>query len=174
MSWPIKNMYLEVLDPKYLDKPRTFDRQKQIHLNLLSIFIAVGSTGSFKTNSVLQIILAYGPVWDSFTLCAKTLDEPLYNWFKDYMTEQKRQGKIKWYRICDDLLDLPPLDRPKQLQPLVDGDGDDSEDEQIEIEEPYYYGKEKQLTHCIVVDDAIMESPRKLAVLNDAVTRGRK
>ena len=131
MSWPIKNMYLDVLDPKYLDKPRTFDHQKQIHLNLLSIFIAVGSTGSFKTNSVLQIILAYGPVWDSFTLCAKTLDEPLYNWLKDYLAEQKRQGKIKWYRVCDDLLDLPPLDPPKQPQPLVEGDDGDSEDEQM-------------------------------------------
>src|ERR1700761_7359387 len=137
MSWPIKNMYADVLDVKYLDKPRIFERQKLIQLNLLSIFIAVGSTGSFKTNSVLQIILAYGPVFDSFTLCAKTLDEPLYNWFKDYMAEQKRQGKIKWYRVCDDLLDLPPLDRPKQMQPLVDGDDDDSEDEQVEIQEPY-------------------------------------
>jgi hypothetical protein len=99
--------------------------------------LAVGSTGSFKTNSVLQIILAYGPVWDSFTLCAKTLDEPLYNWFKDYMAEQKRQGQIKWYRICDDLLDLPPLDQSKQPpHPLADDD--DSDGDWIEREEPYY------------------------------------
>ena len=94
MSWPIQNMYVDVLDPKYLDKPRKFDpvRQKQIHLNLLTTFIAVGSTGSFKTNSVLQIILAYGPVWDSLLLCSRTLDEPLYNWYRDYMVEQKREG----------------------------------------------------------------------------------
>ena len=174
MSWPIKNMYADVLDAKYLDKPRIFERQKLIQLNLLSIFIAVGSTGSFKTNSVLQIILAYGPVWDSFTLCAKTLDEPLYNWFKDYLAEQKRQGKIKWYRICDNLADLPPLDPPKQPQPLVDSDDDDSEDDEGESEEPFYYGKEKHLNHCIIADDVIMESPKKLAVLNDVVTRGRK
>jgi hypothetical protein len=176
MSWPIKNMYLDVLDPKYLDKPRRFDpaRQKQINLNLLTTFIAVGSTGSFKTNSVLQIILAYGPVWDSFTLCSRTLDEPLYNWFHDYMIEQKRQGKIKWYRVCDDLLDMPPLDRPKQPQPLLDSDDDNSEDDEAKVDEAYYYGKEKQLNHCIVVDDAIMESPKKLAALNDAVIRGRK
>ena len=119
MSWPIQNMYTDVLDPKYLDKPRTFERQRQIQLNLLSIFIIVGSTGSFKTNSALQIILAYSAVWDSFTLCAKTLDEPLYNWFRDYMAQQKRQGHIKWYQVCDDLLDLPPLDRPKQPGPLL-------------------------------------------------------
>jgi hypothetical protein len=74
MSYPIKNMYVEVLDPKYLDKPREFERQKQINLNLLTSFIAVGSTGSFNTNSVLQIILGYGDVWDSFTFCARTTD----------------------------------------------------------------------------------------------------
>jgi hypothetical protein len=172
-AWPIRDMYLEVLHPKYLSKPRTFARQQQIHLNLLSSFIAVGSTGSYKTNSVLQIFLAYGDVWDSVVLCAKTLDEPLYNWFKDYLEEQKRQGKIKWYRICDDLADIPPLDRPKQPQPMVDSD-DESEDDQPTSEEPYYYGKEKHLSHCIIADDMIMESPKKLAVLNDVVTRGRK
>jgi hypothetical protein len=128
---------------------------------------------------VLQIILAYGPVWDSFTLCAKTLDEPLYNWFHDYMAEQKREGHIKWYRVCDDLLDLPPLDRAKRLSPLM-SDSDDDEDEDDEKqkkdpkEEPYHYGAEKQLNHCIIVDDVIMESPKKLAVLHDYVTRGRK
>jgi hypothetical protein len=177
MSWPIQNMYVDVLDPKYLDKPRKFDsvRQKQIHLNLLTTFIAVGATGSFKTNSVLQIILAYGPgVWDSLLLCSRTLDEPLYNWYRDHMVEQKREGKIKWYRVCDDLSDIPPLDRPKQPPPPADSDNDESEDEEMKFEEPYYYGKEKQLNHCIVVDDAIMESPKKLAALNDAVIRGRK
>jgi hypothetical protein len=172
-AWPIQNMYVDVLDHKYLGKPRTFARQQQIHLNLLSIFIAVGSTGSYKTNSVLQIFLAYGDVWDSVVLCAKTLDEPLYNYFKDYLAEQKRQGKIKWYRICDDLADIPPLDRPKQPQPIMDSD-DESEDDQPKSEEPYYYGKEKHLNHCIIADDMIMESPKKLAVLNDVVTRGRK
>jgi hypothetical protein len=174
MSHPIKNMYVDVLDPKYLDKPRTFDRQQQIHLNLLATFIAVGSTGSFKTNSMLQIILAYGPVWDSFTLCSRTLDEPLYRWFKDYMAEEKRQGKIKWFRICDDLLDLPLLDRPKQLRPCTESDDGSGRGEQRGVDEPYYYGKQKQLNHCIVVDDIIMESPKKLAVLCDFFTRGRK
>ena len=95
MSYPIKNMYVNVLDPKYLDKSREFERQQQINLNLCTSFIAVGSTGSFKTNSVLQIILAYGDVWDSFTLCARTTDEPLYRWFKDHMDEQLRLGKIQ-------------------------------------------------------------------------------
>jgi hypothetical protein len=173
-AWPIQNMYEEVLSPEHLDKPRTFERQELIKLNLLSIFIAVGATGSYKTNSVLQIFLAYGPIWDSVTLSAKCLDEPLYNWFKTYLAEQKRQGKIKWYRISDDLAAIPPLDRPKQPQPLMDSDDDESADDQLESDEPYYYGKEKHLNHCIIADDMIMESPKKLAVLNDAVTRGRK
>lgn len=114
MSYPIKNMYVEVLDPKYLDKPREFEHQKQINLNLLTSFIAVGSTGSFKTNSVLQIILAYGDVWDSFTLCARTTDEPLYRWFTDYMQKQLRLGKsngassVMIYRNC-----------PRSMRPKV-------------------------------------------------------
>jgi hypothetical protein len=170
MSWPILNMYTQVLSPEFLDKPRTFPRQTLIRLNLLTTFVAVGSTGSYKTNSVLQIILAFGSIWSSFCLCAKTTDEPLYNWFQSHMAQQKREGNINWYRVCDDLLDLPLLDRPKQPQPLVD----DSDSEDVEIEEPYYYGKEKQLNHCIVVDDAIFESPKKLARLNDIVIRGRK
>ena len=157
MSWPIQNMYVDVLHPKYLDKPRVFERQKQINLNLLSSFIAVGSTGSFKTNSVLQIILAYGDVWDSFTLCARTTDEPLYRYFKDYMEEQLRLEKIQWSLICDDLSDLPPLDVPKGQK-----------------DAPYSYGSEKQLSHCVIVDDFIMSSPSQLAVLNDMFTRGRK
>ena len=152
-------MYTKVLDPKYLDPPREFERQKQIHLNLLSSFVVVGSTGSFKTNSVLQTILAYGDVWDSFTLCARTTDEPLYRWFKDHMDQQLRLEKIQWSLICDDLSDLPPLDAPKGGQ---------------QKDAPYSYGSEKQLNHCVIVDDFILSSPSKLAVLYDMFTRGRK
>ena len=61
MSYDIQNMYAEVLDEKYLDQPRSFPNQQRIHTELLSRYLIVGSTGSMKTNTALQIMLAHGP-----------------------------------------------------------------------------------------------------------------
>ena len=65
MNYEIQNMYEEVLPDKYLDKPRPLLNQEKIHTELLSRYLIVGSSGSMKTNTALQIMLAHGPVWDT-------------------------------------------------------------------------------------------------------------
>jgi hypothetical protein len=148
MSYEIRNMYEDVLDEKYLDKPRQFVNQSIIHTELLSRYLIVGSTGSMKTNSAIQIMLAHGPkVFDTFTVCCLSLDEPLYRWLQDYVAEEQRQGRVKWSIFCTDLTQLPPLT---------------------------HYEKEKHLSHYVLIDDMMNQSKAELNMLMVWFMKSRK
>jgi hypothetical protein len=147
MHYEIQDMYEEVLDDKYLDKPRPFLNQDKIHTELLSRYLIVGSSGSMKTNSALQIMLAHGPVWDTVTVCCLSLDEPLYRWLQDYVEEENRQGRVKWAIFCTDLTQLPPLQ---------------------------HYEDQKQLNHYVLIDDMMSQSKSELSVLNSWFMKSRK
>ena len=84
--------------------------------------------------------------WDTVTLVAKTLEEPLYRYWEDRMRHQQVHRKLKWFKVSDDLADLPPVDTydPRRLFNLV------------------------------VVDDMLLEGKEKLAPLMDFYTRSRK
>ncbi len=147
MNYEIQNMYEEVLDEKYLDKPRPFPNQQRIHTELLSRYLIVGSTASMKTNTALQIMLAHGKIWDTITVCCLSLDEPLYRWLQDYVAEEKRQGRIKWAIFCTDLTQLPPLQ---------------------------HYEEQKHLNHYVLIDDMMTQSKSELSVLNSWFMKSRK
>jgi hypothetical protein len=147
MSYDVQNMYEDVLDEKYLDRPRHYDNENRIHCELLSRYLIVGSTGSMKTNSALQIMLAHGPVWDTFTVCCLSLDEPLYRWLQDYVAEEKRQGRVKRAIFCTDLKQLPLLQ---------------------------HYEKEKHLNHYVLINDMINSSKEDLKLLDPWFMKSRK
>ena len=146
--YDVQNMYEEVLDTKYLDAPRHYANQEQIRCELLSRYLIVGSTASMKTNTALQIMLAHGPgVFDTFTVCCHSLDEPLYRWLQDYVAGEQRQGRVKWAVFCTELTELPPLEE---------------------------YEKEKHLNHYVLVDDMIHQSKAQLNLLNKWFMKSRK
>jgi hypothetical protein len=145
-SYDVQNMY-EVLDEKYLDRPRHFDNESRIHCELLSRYLIVGSTASMKTNSAIQIMLAHGRIWDTFSVCCLSLDEPLYRWLQDYVAEEQRQGRVKWAIFCTDLKQLPPL---------------------------HHYEKEKHLNHYCLIDDMINSSKKDLKLVDLLFMKSRK
>ena len=148
MHYEIQNMYEEVLEEKYLDKPRPFVNQDKIHTELLSRYLIVGSTGSMKTNTALQIMLAHGPgVFHTLTICCPSLDEPLYRWLQDYAVEEQRLGRIKWAKFCTELKQLPPLQ---------------------------HYEREKHLNHYVLLDDLISSSKEDLKLVDPFLMKSRK
>ena len=147
MGYEIQNMYEEVLDEKYLDTPRHYPNEEQMRCELLSRYLIVGSTGSMKTNSALQIMLAHGSVWDTITVCCLSLDEPLYRWLQDYVAEEKRQGRIKWALFFTDLTQLPPLQ---------------------------HYEEQKHLSHYVLIDDMMSQCKSQLDILNSWFMKSRK
>jgi hypothetical protein len=147
MNYEIQNMYEEVLDEKYLDKPRPFPNQQRIHTELLSRYLIVGSTASMKTNTALQIMLAHGSVWDTITVCCLSLDEPLFRWLQDYVDDEKRQGRVKWAIFCTNLTQLPPLQ---------------------------HYEEQKHLNHYVLIDDMMTQTKSELSILNSWFMKSRK
>jgi hypothetical protein len=146
-NYEVQNMYEQVLDEKYLDRPRLYAEQDRIRCELLSQYLLVGSSGSMKTNSALQIMLAHGKVWDTFTVFCPSLDEPLYRWLQDYVAEEQRQGRVKWAKFCTDL---------KQLPLLQD------------------YEKEKDLNHHVLLDDLMSCSKEDLKLVDPFFMKSRK
>jgi hypothetical protein len=107
-NYDVQNMY-EVLDERYLDTPRHYDNESRIHCELLSRYLIVGPSGSMKTNTALQIMLAHGKIWDTYTVFCPSLDEPLLRWLQDYVVEEQRQGRVKWAKFCTEFKQLPSL-----------------------------------------------------------------
>ena len=143
----VQNMYEDVLDEKYLDQPRLYAKQDQIRCELLSRYLIAGSSGSMKTNTALQIMLAHGPVWDTFTVCCPSLDEPLYRWLQDYVAEEQRQGRVKWAKFCTELKQLPSL---------------------------HDYEREKHLNHYVLLDDLVSSSKEDLRLVDPFLMISRK
>ena len=146
--YDVQNMYEDVLDEKYLDRPRFYAKQDQIGCELLSRYLIVGSTGSMKTNTALQLMLAHGDgVYHTFTVCCQSLQEPLYLWLQDHVAEEQRQGRVKWSIFCTDLKQLPSLQ---------------------------HYEKEKDLNHFVLLDDLITSSKEDLKLIDPFFMKSRK
>jgi hypothetical protein len=146
-SYDVENMYEQVLEEKYLDTPRLYAKQDQIRCELLSRYLIVGSSGSMKTNSALQIMLAHGKIWDTYTVFCPSLDEPLLRWLQDYVAEEQRQGRVKWAKFCTELKQLPSLQE---------------------------YEKEKDLNHYVLLDDLMSCSKEDLKIVDPWFMKSRK
>lgn len=96
----VKNYY-EVIDKKLQDKPKLDTNFNKHHILPKSMIIAIGGTGSGKTNSLISFLeRKCNAFFDIILFTGSTTDEPLYNFL---------QKKIPEMKVFNDINELPSL-----------------------------------------------------------------
>lgn len=139
----IRNLY-ETLPKKFQEEQVHYAREKELQLKVPFHMLIVGSTGSGKTNFLLNMIEQVN-VWTRIMLFAKDLDEKLYANFIEGMREIEKKTNCSILTTSNNIETLPKLD-------------------------PTWKGSQTLL----IVDDMINESKNKLTVLKDYFIMGRK
>jgi hypothetical protein len=124
--------YYKIIPKKYLPESFNYPNKSKIHMNLPARIGIIGASGSCKTNWLLNFI---GLVdrWDTITIYAKTLSEPLYQYLLDCLKQTniivKAYDTIDEVHPCSDYSpkknNLIVIDdfisaNPKQLRPISD------------------------------------------------------
>lgn len=71
-------------------------------LNTPFRLLIVGSSGSGKTNTLINLIYNMPNYFHTITICTKNSDEPLYNYLKKKLDDS--------VNLCEGLDEIPPLD----------------------------------------------------------------
>ena len=98
----LTNFY-EKIDKKLL-LPSKNPHYETHKLKLPFRLLLVGSSGSYKTGTLLNIIKSMNDTWDKIVIISKNLDEPLYKWLRAKISEE--QGLYMY----EGLENTPPLD----------------------------------------------------------------
>lgn len=78
--------FYEVMPKKYIKKTKNPHYEKHF-IKIPLIMIIAGSTGSMKTNTVLNIIHQMAETFTKIVIITRNADEPLYNYLKDKAVE---------------------------------------------------------------------------------------
>src|ERR1700722_9863155 len=134
----------ELLRKKFREEEIKYDSFNKVHIKLPFRMCVVGTTGSGKTNAVIDIIDQI----DAFTkilLFTKVLDEPIYaNFIEDIREAEKETGK-QILTVGDDLENLPKVE-----------------------------SNSKKDSTLLIIDDMLEEKDKTLARASPYWTRGRK
>ena len=96
----LRDYYSDVLPQRYLSPHKTYRSYSKVRIDLDSRMIIYGGTGSGKTHALLNIIDAMG-CWDTVTLIARTLNEPLYEYLIDRLDKDVKARRLKWAFVSD-------------------------------------------------------------------------
>jgi len=88
-----KDMHLKSINPNY-------DLHK---MKIPARILIVGSSGSGKTQTLMNIIKIFNNTFMNIVICTKNADEPLYNWLKTKI-------KIDQLQIFEGIENIPDLD----------------------------------------------------------------
>ena len=102
----VRNWY-EYIPTKFKDKPRHYDSEKQVKIKLPARMIFIGTTGSGKTNALMELYFRMN-CFDRVYLYCKVQNEPFYAWLKDLMQKAEDELKYQIFWMSDDLSSLPP------------------------------------------------------------------
>ena len=132
----IHNMY-NLIPKEYLKDSEHYNPNQSKGLLVFPFRCAIiGGSGSFKTNTALNIIMQ-SECFERFYLIAKNTTEPLYKYLIDTMTALGNKMRCEMITVSEDIKDVPDLqsiDTTKQ--------------------------------NFIIVDDMIMEDMKKAKTLN--------
>ena len=144
MSIQLKDYYTDVIPAAYLDTPKHYRTEELVNIAANGRLLICGGSGSGKTTCMMNVVDAMN-CWDTVTLIAKTLEEPLYRYWQDRMRDEQVHRKLKWFHVSSDLASLPQVDK-----------------------------YDPRLFNLVVIDDMLLEGKEKLTPLMDFYTRSRK
>lgn len=101
----VPNFYT-ILDKKYLNPVETYENYDKVHINLPFRMLIIGSAGSFKTNTLLYLISSIN-AFNKIYIFAKELDQPLYRYLIDRLTQAEKDNGEKIVFASSDLKELP-------------------------------------------------------------------
>lgn len=106
MSSEITNFY-EQLPKHMIKKVKNNNYEKTHFFKLPGRFLLCGSSGSGKTNTMLNILKVLGDVFHHLVICVKSINEPLYKYLLDKIPEEQVQV------IEDDVVDIKQFEDKK-------------------------------------------------------------
>ena len=108
--------------------------------------LIVGSSGSMKTNTLMNMIKVMSGTFERLVVCLKSKDEPLYMWLADKLKDQ--------VEFHEGLTNLPNVDSfSKEQQTLVVLDDLVLEKNQSQIEEFYIRARKKGCSLVYISQD---------------------
>ena len=141
----IKNFY-EKIPSEYKQsgggvKYKNYDR---VRINVPFRLLVVGSSGSGKTNVVINLINIMS-CFSKIYLFAKNTSEPLWAWFIDKMIQLSRRAKRELLVVSNDVSDMPNIDEVDENE-----------------------------NNLFIFDDQITEAVSKQKAISELFIRGRK
>ena len=107
-EYRMRDVYKEVIDKRFLVKHDNPAWEKT-HIRLpMPIMVILGSTGSGKTSTLLNIMMATKKAWATVTIIAKSLEEPIY---EHLIAHNEGNDDFRAFEGIESLPDLDVYDR---------------------------------------------------------------
>lgn len=128
--------------------------------------LIIGPSGSGKTNMMVDLIINH-IYFDKIYIFAKDLEEPLYEFLKDFFAKCKKRIEKKLNRdmpdiafFSDELADIPDIDEiDKKKQHLIIFDDFVTERDQDDIKDIFVRGRKKNIS-TIYLSQSYFDVPK--------------
>jgi hypothetical protein len=159
--------YYEHLEKKFKDEEITYDNFKKVQIKVPFRMCIIGSTGSGKTNAVVDLIKKIN-AFDKIILIAKDLEEPIYAQFIDHIRKAEKDSHSEILIAGTKLEDLPKLNtiptKTKDVTLLIVDDMiTESNRVQSGFAEYWIRGRKKKVS-CIYLSQSYFEIPKLIRV----------
>lgn len=143
--------YYSKLPKKYKSESVDYPNFNKVQIKIPFRMIIAGSSGSGKTNCLINIfnqIGAFSRVW----LFARDTEEPLYRFFIDVLKEVEKESKTKVIEVYNDLSEFPDIDKEvdKEQTNLFIFDDLVLEKDQKMIEQVYIRGRKRNISSVYI------------------------
>lgn len=105
----IQNFYDQV-EKKLRDEEMTYDSEKDLNIKLTFRMLLIGSTGSGKTNTCINLVMQIN-AWDKILLFAKNVEEPLWAQFIKNLRQAEKETHTDILTVDTDITHLPSVDK---------------------------------------------------------------
>jgi Cdc6-like AAA superfamily ATPase len=140
-----RNFY-QKLDKKYTGGQITYETQKIVNIDVPFRMLIIGSSGSGKTNTLMNVI-DHMNCFNRFYIFCRNLDQPLYNFFIDKLKQVARKVQIHesdLFIASNTIDDLPVIDT-----------------------------FDKTANNLVIIDDFVGDSPKNLKKISNFFIRSR-
>jgi hypothetical protein len=152
--------YYEHVQKKFKEEKRTYPNHSKVQIGLPFRMVIVGSSGSGKTNAVLNLVEKIN-AFDRIILFAKDVTEPLYADFIDRMRKAEKESKKEILIVGTKIEDLPGVDtnsKDNETLLIVDDMVTEKHSALHKVVEYWTRGRKKNVS-CIYLSQAYYKVP---------------
>lgn len=165
----IVNLY-KTMPSKYKNKQWHYDNEKLMNIKMPARILITGTTGSGKTNLVMNLIRLINN-FDRIFLFAKNRTEPLYEMLKDTCNDVEEKSDKKIFFYSDNIDEIPEA-KDDCFKPFPE-DSEPTKDDGSEPTKPKKK-KKKLVKNLVIIDDFVDDKSLKKSNASTLFTQGRK